>query len=143
MGVVISKIIKPIEFFSRILIKPQHNYTTTEKELLTVVERLNQLRGIIFVYGINIFSYNRNLLYAATLIEYKRLVRWLLVFEYFGPNIQHKSGVGNIVADTLSRLPSTSVKKYNPITSKSQCCDNELFAIGKGRTTKIVSHQFS
>ena len=29
---------KPISFFSRILSKPQRNYTTNEKELLAIVE---------------------------------------------------------------------------------------------------------
>ena len=47
---------KPIALFSRILSKTQHNYTTEEKELLTIVECLNQLRRILFVYEINVFS---------------------------------------------------------------------------------------
>ena len=35
---VISKNNKPIAFFSIILNKPQRKYTTTEKELLTILE---------------------------------------------------------------------------------------------------------
>ena len=54
---------------------------------------------------------------------------WQLVLETFGPNIQHISGVDNIVADTISRLPSTSAGKYKPITRKSHYCINTLFAI--------------
>ena len=41
-GAVISQNNKTIDFFSRILSNPQHNYTTTEKELLAIVECLKQ-----------------------------------------------------------------------------------------------------
>ena len=60
---------KLIFFFWRIFIKPQCNYTMTEKEILAIVEWLNQFRGILFGYGINIFSYDKNIVYAATLSE--------------------------------------------------------------------------
>ena len=55
LGAVISHKNKPITFFSRILIKPQRNYNTTEQELFTIVECLNQFRGIIFGYEIDVF----------------------------------------------------------------------------------------
>ena len=56
-------------------------------------------------------------------------MRWQLIIEEFGPNIQDLFGVDIIVSYTLGIFPSTSVKKYEPITSKSQCCANELFEI--------------
>ena len=42
LGAVISQNNKPIAIFSKKLSKPQHNYTTTKKEILAVVECLNQ-----------------------------------------------------------------------------------------------------
>ena len=39
---VISQNNKPIAVFSRILRKPQRNYTETKKEILTMAECLNQ-----------------------------------------------------------------------------------------------------
>ena len=68
LGAVISQNNKPIDFFSRKLIKPQRNYTTTEKEILAIVECLKKFRGIPFGREINVFSYHKNLVYAATLI---------------------------------------------------------------------------
>ena len=70
-------------------------------------------------------------MYAATLSEYQRVIRWRLILEYFGPNNQHIYGVDNIVAETLSRLPFTSVNKYEPCTRNSKCCENDLFEIGR------------
>ena len=54
LGAVISQDNKPIAFFSRILSKPQRNYTTTEKEILAIMECLTQFRGILFGYEINV-----------------------------------------------------------------------------------------
>ena len=107
LGAVISQYNKPISFFYRKLSKPQRNYTTTEKELLAIVECLKQFRGIIFGCEINVFSDHKNLVYAATLSESQSAMRWQLILEEFDPNIQHISGVDNIVSDTLSILSST------------------------------------
>ena len=58
-------------------------------------------------------------------------MRWILILKDFGPNIKHISVVENIVADTLSRLPYTHRKKYNPCKRKAQYRANESFALGK------------
>ena len=67
LGAVISQNNKPISLFSIRRIKPQHNCTTTEKEIIAIVECLKQFRGILFGYEINAFSYHENMVYAATL----------------------------------------------------------------------------
>ena len=74
LGAVISQNGKPIAFFSRRLSKAQRNYTTTEKELLSIVECLKQFRGILFGYEIDVFSDHKNLVYAATLSESQRVM---------------------------------------------------------------------
>ena len=95
------------------------------------MECLKQFLGIIFGYEINVFSYHKNLVYAATLSEYQRVMRWRLIIGEFGPNIQYISGVENIVGDTLSILLSTPSDKYESCTRKAQCCANDLFNIGR------------
>ena len=54
LDAVISQNNKPTYFFSRIFSKPQRNYTKNEKELLAIVELLNQFRVILFGYEINV-----------------------------------------------------------------------------------------
>ena len=103
---------KHIAFFFSKISKPQHSYTTTEKEILALVEFLKQFRGIISGCEINTFSYHKNLVYSATLSEYQRVMHWQLIIEEFGTNIQQIAGVYNLVADTLSRLPYTPSDKY-------------------------------
>ena len=61
---------------------------------------------------------------------------WKLILEEFGPNIQHISGVDNIIADTLSILTFTPRDKYDLCTRKAQCCVNKLFIIGRVENNK-------
>ncbi|GFH49966.1 hypothetical protein CTEN210_06442 [Chaetoceros tenuissimus] len=126
LGAVISQNGKPIAFFSRRLSKSQRNYTTTEKELLSIVECLKQFRNILFGYEINVYSDHKNLVYEATLSESQRVMRWRLLLEEFGPNIIHIAGVDNIVADTLSRLRSNNVEEDEIESTDTKI--QELFA---------------
>jgi hypothetical protein len=74
LGSVISQRNQAIAFFSRKLSKAQCNYTTTEMELLAIVECLKQFRGIFFGYPIDVWSDHKNLVYAATLSESQRVM---------------------------------------------------------------------
>ena len=58
-------------------------------------------------------------------------MRWKIIIEEFGPNIQHIATFDNIVADALSRFPSTPGNKYKPSTMKAQFHVNDLFAISR------------
>ena len=111
LGAVISQNKKPIAFFSRQLTNSQLDYTTTKKELIAIVQFLKKICGILFGYEINVFSCHTNLVYAATLSEYKNVMRWRLIIEEFGPNIHHIAGVDKVVSDILSRFPYTSIDK--------------------------------
>ena len=131
LGSVIIQNNKPIAFLSRELRKPQRNYTTTEREILAIVECLKQFRGILFGYEINLFSYYNNLVSAANLSESQMVMLWRLIIEEFGPNIQNIYGFDKIVADTLSRLLSMPSDKYETCTRKAQYHANNLFALGR------------
>ena len=111
LGAVISQNNKPIEFFSGIMRNPHRNYTTTDKELIKIVECLKQFRGILFGYKINVFSDHKNLVYVETLSEPQRVMLPRLILRQFGTNIQHISGVHNIVSNNISRLLSMPIDK--------------------------------
>ena len=141
LGAVISQRGNPLAFYSRRLTKAQRNYTTTEKELLSIVECLKQFRGVLFGYKINVYSDHKNLVYTATLSESQRVMRWRLILEEFGPNIQHIAGEDNIVADGLSRLPTTKTDE------KKLCTDDwhlakQFFATAREKQRQDPTEEF-
>jgi len=108
LGAVISQDGKPIAFYSRKLNKAQRNYTTTEKELLSIVETVKEFRNVLFGCPIRVFSDHKNLVHTTTILQSQRVMRWRLILEEFGPDIRQIKGEDNIVADAISRLPTAS-----------------------------------
>ena len=102
LGAVISQEGKPIAFYSRKLTGPQTRYTTTERELLSIVEVLKEFRNILFGYQIIIHTDHENLTYKT--FNSERVMRWRLYIEEYSPDIRYIKGKNNIVADALSRL---------------------------------------
>jgi hypothetical protein len=45
-------------------------------------------------------------------------MRWRLLLEEYGPDIRHISGVENVVADAISRLPMAQNDENESSTSK-------------------------
>lgn len=123
LGAILSQDGKPLSFFSRKLTAPQKNYTTTEKELLAVVEGLKHFKNIIYGYPVKVYSDHKNLVHKATVSESQRVMRWRMILEEYNPEIIHIKGEENIAADALSRLP----KNEEVMTPKNNQ-NHELFA---------------
>ena len=56
IGAVVSQKGKPIAFYSRNMNSSQQNYTTTEKELLSIVASLKELRNILLGHQITVYT---------------------------------------------------------------------------------------
>ena len=94
---------RPLAYFSRKLSVAQRNYTTLEKELLSIVETLLEYRSFLYGRKIVAFSDHRNLTFNN--MKSQRALRWRLVAEEFNITIIHRKGSSNVAADALSRLP--------------------------------------
>lgn len=94
---------RPVAYFSRKLSPAQKNYTTLEKELLSIVEILLEYRS--FLYGCKIYGFtdHRNLTYMK--LKSQRALRWRLIAEEFNITLVYRAGKSNIAADAMSRLP--------------------------------------
>ena len=102
LGAVISQEGKPIAFYSRKLNPAQTRYTTTERELLSIVETLKEYRNILLGQQIEVFTDHKNLVYKTFNTE--RVMRWRLIIEEYGPKLTYIKGESNIIADALSRM---------------------------------------
>ena len=80
----------------------QQNYTTTEKELLSIVETLKDFRNILLGNQITVYTNHKNLTYK--FFNTERVMRWRLILEEFGPEFKYIKEENNTVADALSRL---------------------------------------
>ena len=102
LGACISQEGKPIAFYSRKLTDAQTRYTTTERELLSIVETLKEFRTILLGQKIVIHTDHQNLTYKQ--FNSERVMRWRLYIEEYSPDLQYIPGDKNVVADALSRL---------------------------------------
>ncbi|RDX73438.1 Retrovirus-related Pol polyprotein from transposon 17.6, partial [Mucuna pruriens] len=87
----------------------QHNYTTTEKELLAIVFALDKLRSYLLDSRIVVFSDHAALRYLLKKPNAKpRLIRWMLLLQEFNIEVRDKKGAENFVADHLSKIERES-----------------------------------
>jgi len=102
LGACISQDKKPIAFYSRKLTPAQTRYTTTERELLSIVETLKMFRTILMGQQLIVHTDHENLTYKH--FNSDRVMRWRLFIEEYSPDLRYIKGEKNIVADAMSRL---------------------------------------
>jgi RNase H-like domain found in reverse transcriptase len=94
LGEVISQKGKPTAFYSWKLNPAQETmYTTTERELLNIVETLKEYYNILLGQQIEVFMDHKNLVNATFNTEHIR--RWHLIIKEFGPKLSYIKGVNN------------------------------------------------
>ena len=127
MGACISQNNKPIAFYSRKLNPAQTRYTTTERELLSIVEVLKEFRNILLGQQIRVHTDHENLTQVKFNLD--RVMRWRLYIEEYSPDLQYIKGSENVVADALSRLDMDNVPSYKEaLITEEMCLDWYCYA---------------
>jgi len=93
LGAVISQKGKPIVFYSRKVNPAQTCYTTTERELLAIVETLKEFKNILLGQQLRVYTDHKNLTYKS--FNTDRVLRRRLVLEEFSPELVYIKGGNN------------------------------------------------
>ena len=109
------------------------NYTTTEKELLVIVETLKEFRNILLGQRITVYTDHKNLTYKNFNTE--RVVCWRIAIDNFGPELSYIKGNDNVAADAMSRLDTTA-KEVNIL---EKYLDLHIVAKGMARLDKKIN----
>ena len=134
LGACISQDGKPIAFYSRKLADAQTRYTTTERELLSIVETLKEFRNILLGQQIIVHTDHQNLTYKQ--FNSDRVMRWRLYIEEYSPDLRYVPGDKNVVADALSRLD----KEESPVNDSLENFYSIMEALPTNTSEVDLSH---
>jgi hypothetical protein len=124
LGAVLLQDRRPIAFLSRKFNKAEHNYTTTEQELLAVVECLKRWRCYLEGVEFTVWTdHNPNTYMHTKAVLSRREARWNELFQQYRFQWKHKPGAQNM-ADAISRLPTFNDAHDEP--SVAACSVSEL-----------------
>ena len=97
----------PICYFSRKFTKSQRNYSTIEKECLSMILALQHFEVYVSAstLPVIVFSDHNPLVFLHKLKNNnQRLMRWSLLLQGYNLEIRHIKGKDNLIADCLSRV---------------------------------------
>lgn len=117
----------PVAFHSRLLSKTERNYSTTERELLAVVDSVIHFRPYIDCAHFILVTDHMCLKWLKSLNNPSgRLARWAMQLACFDFEIRHRKGALHVVPDALSRAELNAVS-FSGGTNSSDEWYNKLF----------------
>ncbi|GKB44142.1 reverse transcriptase domain-containing protein [Tanacetum coccineum] len=106
------------------------HYTTTEKELLTVVFSFDKFRQYLVLSKIVVYTDHSALKYLFSKEDAKpRLIRWVLLLQGFDIEIKDKKRAENLAADHLSRLENLDLGTFTEEEITDEFPDEHLMIL--------------
>jgi RNase H-like domain found in reverse transcriptase len=113
----------PVAFISRKLNDAEKNYLTHDREFLTVVHVVKELRCYLHGTSFVVRTDHHPLRYLQTQPNLsKRQVRWLDALAEYDYSIQYLTGKWNVVAEALSRRVSGNFELYTGEYEEEGAC---------------------
>nr|GEZ69888.1 reverse transcriptase domain-containing protein [Tanacetum cinerariifolium] len=115
LGQRIEKHFRTIHYASKIMTEAEANYTTTEKEMLTVVYAFEKFCSYLIMNKSIVYTDHSALKYLFTKKDAKaRLLRWIILLQEFNFKFVDTKGAKNYAADHLSRLENPYENVFDP-----------------------------
>ena len=100
-------IVRPIAFWSRKLSATERNYSTTEREALSIVYFLEKYRYYLLGRKFALVTDHKPLMFILRNgTSNSKLARWALRIQEYHFDVIHVKGEDNVVADAMSRWPN-------------------------------------
>ena len=119
LGAVIKQNGKPVAFYTRKLTPAQHNYSTIEKELLSIVETFCEFHLMLLGSNIHVYTDHKNLTHKLSQYVTQHVLCWRLLLEEYNPTFHYLKGPDNVPADALERLPSSIANTLSSTNSST------------------------
>nr|GEW34996.1 reverse transcriptase domain-containing protein [Tanacetum cinerariifolium] len=106
---------RPIHYASKTMTEVESNYTTIEKEMLTVVYAFEKFRSYLILNKSIVYTDHSALKYLFAKKDSKvRLLRWVLLLQEFTFKVIDTKGAENLAVDHLSRLENPHKNVLDP-----------------------------
>lgn len=117
-----------IAYGSRTLTKQEQNYSTTERECLSVIWAIERYRPYVDGTRFRVITDHYSLVWLNNLKDPQgRLARWALRVQAFDFELVHRKGKDNIVPDLLSRaLPSKESENTENAICSVEVAENDI-----------------
>nr|GFC19930.1 reverse transcriptase domain-containing protein [Tanacetum cinerariifolium] len=110
-----EKHFRPIHYASKMMNDAETNYTTTEKEMLSVVYAFEKFRPYLIMNKSIVHTEHSALKYLFAKKDAKaRLLRWVQLLQEFDFQVLDIKGAENLAADHLSRLENPYENVLDP-----------------------------
>ena len=133
---------RPVLFYSRKLLPAEMNYTTSDKEMLAIVQTFKKFRHMLqgTKFPVIVKSDHKNLRTFMTTKELNaRQARWAEELASYDFKIEHIKGKENKVADALSRRADYREGERNNRTTAMLVEENGALVVNRQMKSKIVT----
>jgi hypothetical protein len=129
---------QPVAYWSKKLNNAQPNYSTVDKELLSIVMTIHEFWSMLLGAELQIHTNHKNILIIGD--SSQRRLRWISYVHEYGPELHYVEGSANVVADTFLRL-SWKDTLASPTMGKKQPAEHNINTMMSMRCLLItISH---